>query len=70
MGAKPAFVRTLQSVGARTMIHSVCSQCGESRLLSAHDESLQEWENSHRCAGSNRKQPSSVPDPASHAERA
>ena len=70
MGAKPGFVRTLQSEGARTMIHSVCSQCGDSRLLSAHDESLQEWESSHSCAASSRKHPLSVPNPASRAEQA
>lgn len=38
----------VQSVN-ETKIRSVCVQCGEGRIVSALDESLQHWHRTHRC---------------------
>ena len=34
----------------RLLLESTCLCCGESRVLSAGDGSLQEWEENHACA--------------------
>jgi hypothetical protein len=33
----------------RLLIHSVCTKCGASKLVSYHDGSLEKWEDSHKC---------------------
>lgn len=67
MDTAAAFTRTLERSGARLLIRSACVKCGDSKLVSKHDGSLQEWEDGHRCAdaGLTRKGPRSVPG---HAE--
>lgn len=43
------FTHTLVRSGRRLLIESACALCGESRLVSRHDGSLEAWESAHRC---------------------
>lgn len=45
----PAFSRSLVHVEQRLMILSTCLSCGESRMVSSDDDSIEEWESRHRC---------------------
>lgn len=62
MGLGVAFTRTLERSGSRLMIRSVCAACGDSKLVSKHDGSLQDWEDGHHCeeAETKKKAPASV----------
>lgn len=53
------FTCTAVHDGASIKILSVCTTCGESRVVSAADGTLREWEQSHRCGGV-RKDPQPV----------
>jgi hypothetical protein len=44
------FFRQLFKYGERLLILSNCLVCGEARIGSSYDGSLQEWESSHACA--------------------
>jgi hypothetical protein len=43
------FTHILVRLEQRLLIRSSCSVCGESKLVSHSDGSLDEWENGHRC---------------------
>jgi hypothetical protein len=62
MASAAAFTRTLERSGSRLMIRSACASCGDSKLVSKVDGSLQEWEDGHRCklADQKRKGPVSA----------
>jgi len=45
----PEFSRALTPVESRLLIASTCLKCGESKLVSSSDGSLEEWEEEHRC---------------------
>jgi len=45
----PGFSRALTRLESRLLIASTCLKCGESKLASSSDGSLQEWENDHKC---------------------
>lgn len=55
MGLPVAFTRTLERSGSRLMIRSVCAGCGDSKLVSKHDGSLQDWEDGHHCKRAEEK---------------
>ena len=62
------FRRTLQPDGNRTLILSECARCGASRIVSAHNGSLREWEDGHRCpATPPKKEPVPIRTPARRA---
>jgi hypothetical protein len=44
------FSRELFKDGERVLILSNCRVCGEARIGSSYDGSLQEWESGHTCA--------------------
>jgi hypothetical protein len=44
------FSRQLFKDGERVLILSNCLVCGEARIGSSYDGSLQEWESGHACA--------------------
>lgn len=69
MSAEIPFRRTLQPDGNRTLILSECARCGASRLVSAHNGSLREWEESHQCpaAAPAKKDPLPIRTPTRHA---
>lgn len=56
------FTCTAVRDGASIKILSVCTTCGESRVVSVADGTLREWEQTHRC-GSARKGPKPVTAP-------
>lgn len=62
MTPAPSFRRTLVAEGPRLLIESACALCGESKLVSHHDGSLERWETGHDCPA--KIEPSSVPRPA------
>ena len=33
----------------RLLIQSTCKGCGKSRIVSKHDGSLEQWEDTHQC---------------------
>lgn len=45
----PGYTRTLMRDGPRLLIRSTCARCGVSQLVSEADESLERWEEGHRC---------------------
>jgi hypothetical protein len=45
--------------GGRLLVRSTCEQCGEWRVGTYYDGSLQQWEDGHNC----RKQPVAVSQP-------
>lgn len=49
MAQERKFTRALRQDGKRLLILSICDACGASRLASAQDGSLQEWEDAHAC---------------------
>lgn len=59
MASVPSFTRSLVAEGPRLLIRSVCAACGESKLVSKHDGSLELWETGHCCAA--KKEAASVP---------
>lgn len=62
MSSLPVFTHTLERSGSRLMIRSICASCGNSKLVSKYDGSLQQWEDSHSCAVTEqtKKDPASV----------
>jgi hypothetical protein len=44
------FLRTATRDGFRVMIQSTCAGCGETRIVSHVDGSLEKWEQEHRCS--------------------
>jgi hypothetical protein len=49
--SQPSFFHTaIQTDDLRMMILSGCTRCGESRVVSQHDGSLDEWESTHCCS--------------------
>lgn len=46
----PTFSRFLIEVEDRTLIRSVCDDCGAWEVLSHHDGSLETWEDEHICS--------------------
>jgi hypothetical protein len=44
------FSRHVFKEGERVLIMSNCVACGEARIGSSYDGSLQEWESGHTCA--------------------
>ena len=44
-----AYERFEVRMESRLLIHSVCRQCGASRVVSSIDGSLEEWESTHTC---------------------
>jgi|HubBroStandDraft_6_1064221.scaffolds.fasta_scaffold59209_2 hypothetical protein len=50
LAASGCFSRELFEDGARVLILSNCQVCGEARIGSSYDGSLQEWESTHPCA--------------------
>ena len=48
------FVRTLVREDQRLMIQSICQKCGEMRILSHSDGSLDQWEEQHECDADER----------------
>lgn len=50
MAALPTFVVTLVQEEFHLKLRSTCQVCGESKVLSAADGSLQDWQEAHRCA--------------------
>jgi hypothetical protein len=46
----------------KTKIRSVCLRCGEIRIVSAMDGSLDDWKDGHKCSES--KPPSPTPSPS------
>jgi hypothetical protein len=53
------FTCTAVRDGTSIKILSVCTNCGESRVVSMTDGTLREWEQTHHCAGA-RKTPQPV----------
>lgn len=51
----PEFILTPVQVADRMMIRSACAKCGESRLVSMYDRSLEKWERRHRCKSESLK---------------
>jgi hypothetical protein len=49
LSANDRFTRTLIKRERRLMIRSVCAKCGESKVVSASDGTLDDWEDSHKC---------------------
>lgn len=45
-----SFDRSLIRDGVRLIIRSACILCGESKLVSSADGSLDDWEDGHQCA--------------------
>lgn len=45
----PMFDRALVRTGSRLMICSTCLKCGESKVVSSADGSLDGWEEGHQC---------------------
>lgn len=45
----PRFTRTLATTDTRLLIASTCNGCGESKLVSEFDGSLERWEEEHVC---------------------
>lgn len=43
------FTRKLERDEPRLLIRSTCARCGASRLVSEADQSLEDWEEEHRC---------------------
>lgn len=58
MPSVPTFVVTLVRQEFDLKLRSTCQTCGESRIVSAADSSLQEWQDGHKCA---RPEPKLVP---------
>jgi hypothetical protein len=50
LAASCDFSRQLFEDGERVLILSNCQVCGEARIGSSYDGSLQEWESCHACA--------------------
>lgn len=50
MTSVPTFVVTLVRQEFDLKFRSTCQSCGESRILSAADGSLQEWQDGHKCS--------------------
>ena len=46
---KADYQRTPVRTDARLMIQSCCVKCGESKLVSHYDSSLEVWETQHQC---------------------
>jgi hypothetical protein len=46
-----AFAHKQVQAGQHTLIKSTCNNCGDSRILSAQDDSLERWERDHKCIG-------------------
>jgi hypothetical protein len=49
------FSRQLFKDGDRVLILSNCQACGQTRIGSSYDGSLQEWESGHTCASRSTK---------------
>lgn len=49
MPSNHEFERTIHRDGDRLLIESACSVCHESRVVSALDGSIDEWEAGHEC---------------------
>ncbi len=47
---KQAFDHQPARVKERLLLESTCLRCGESRLVSAADGTLEDWEDTHLCA--------------------
>jgi len=47
------FARRPIEAKGKTLIHSVCKNCGDSRLLSYSDGTLEAWETEHDCRTAN-----------------
>jgi len=47
--ANGEFTHTAVWTGTRLLIQSACNRCGASKVVSVHDGSLGQWENTHRC---------------------
>jgi hypothetical protein len=50
LAASGFFSRELFKDGGRVLILSSCLLCGEARVGSSYDGSLEEWESGHACA--------------------
>lgn len=55
------YTRTLERDGPRLLIRSTCTRCGESRMVSEADESLEHWEQEHHCAAEPAGEPQRRP---------
>jgi hypothetical protein len=45
----------------RLLLKSICARCGQSKVVSAADETLAAWEEGHICQGANRSPAQSLP---------
>lgn len=45
----PTFSRSVIRTEGRLMILSTCTRCNQGHLVSAHDGSLEAWEENHDC---------------------
>jgi hypothetical protein len=50
MADRPQFAESLEPEDSHLKLRSACLQCGASRVVSAMDESLQHWHESHTCS--------------------
>ena len=64
MCSDPGFLEALVTDGSAWKLRSQCLRCGDTRIVSVMDGSLQMWHNEHRCEESKRPSQSSVPLPA------
>ncbi len=50
-----SFVRGHIQIADRLLIESTCRNCGQSKVASHHDGSLERWEDGHICEHSDAK---------------
>lgn len=58
MADRPQFAESLEPEESHLKLRSACLRCGASRVVSAMDESLQNWHESHICSPVAPAQPS------------
>jgi hypothetical protein len=54
--ANPQFDHKPARVQGRLLLESICVQCGESKIVSAADETLEKWEDGHVCTQAQQPQ--------------
>jgi hypothetical protein len=63
MCSDPGFMEALVTDGSAWKLRSQCLRCGDTRIVSVMDGSLQMWHREHRCGESKRPSQSDTPSP-------
>lgn len=66
MCSDPGFMEALVTDGSAWKLRSQCLRCGDTRIVSVMDGSLQLWHSEHRCEESKRPSQSEMPSVVVH----